>query len=226
MMPVTLFALTYYINIKKTYWAWIEVYMKFGIKKSKGYVYGFNADEELSIYSKIGEKKSTYQNYCEWHSYICEKYGGSKYSESTLKNFMHYLKREKNIIKSTKEIWSSSTIPLLTVFITIIYTFIFSLVNVINTYNNSISSLINDEFFECTGYDSEVIYNTLEQNLYSGMGFYAFGTVIMILAVLMFLSLVSDKIRSNNLKNEFYADYIVIIQEIVEEQKVGNTKTV
>ena len=60
--------------------------MRFGIKKSKGYVYGFNVDEEVSIYNKIGAKISPYQNYCEWHSYVYEKYGRNKYTESTLKN--------------------------------------------------------------------------------------------------------------------------------------------
>lgn len=45
------------------------------------------------------------------------------------------------------------------------------------------------------------------------------------LIVLMFLFLVSDGIKSNNLKNEFYTDYIAIIQEIIEEQKSGNAET-
>ena len=200
--------------------------MRFRIKKSREYAYGFNASEELAIYSKIGKKKSPYQNYCEWHNYICGKYGGSKYTESTLKNFMHYLNREKNVIESKKEIWSGSIIPFLTVFITIIYTFVFSVVNVINTYNNSINTLIDDKFLEYTGYNAKMIYNALEQNVYSGMGFYAYGTFFMILAVLMFLCLVSDKISSNNLKKEFYSEYIIIIQEIVEEQKVIHAETV
>lgn len=194
--------------------------MRFGIKKSKGYAYEFNADEELTIYSKIGEKKSPYQNYCEWHNYVCEKYGRNKYTESTLKNFVHYLKREKNIITSRKEIWSGCAVPLLAVFMTIIYTFVFSVVSVINTYNNSINTLIDEEFLEYTGYSAEMIYETLEQNLYSGMQFYFWGAVIMIVAVLLLLYFASDKIRSNNLKGEFYTDYIMIIQEIVEEQKV------
>ncbi|MBD5504067.1 MAG: hypothetical protein HDR09_10090 [Lachnospiraceae bacterium] len=77
--------------------------MRFGVKKSKGYEYGFYADEELAIYSKIEEKKSSYQNYCEWHSSIYEKYGRNKYTESMLKNFVHYLNREKNINTSRKK---------------------------------------------------------------------------------------------------------------------------
>lgn len=200
--------------------------MRPGIKKSKEYAYGFNKNEELKIYSEIGEKKSPYQNYCEWRNYVCKKYARDKYTEYTLKNFVHYLKREKNIIKSRKEMWSGCTMPLLTVFITIVYTFVFSVVNVINTYNNSINTLVDDEFLEYTGYNAKMIYRALEQNLYSGMWFYVCGAVIMILAVLMFLCIASDKIRSNNLKNEFYSDYIMIIQEIVEGQKTMNAETV
>lgn len=81
-------------------------------------------------------------------------------------------------------------------------------------------------FLEYTGYSAEMIYETLEQNLYSGMLFYFWGAVIMIAAVLLLLSIASDKIRSNNLKDEFYTDYIMIIQEIVEEQKVIHAETV
>lgn len=194
--------------------------MRSRIKKSKGYAYGFNADEELAIYSKIGEKKSSYQNYCEWHSSVYEKYGRNKYTESMLKNFVHYLNREKNINTSRKEIWNGCAVPLLAVFMTIVYTFVFSVVSVINTYNNSINTLIDEEFLGYTGYSAEMIYETLEQNLYSGMLFYFWGAVIMIVAVLLLLYFASDKIRSNNLKDEFYTDYIMIIQEIVEEQKV------
>ena len=194
------------------------------MKRVKEYAYAFNTDEELIIYSKIGEEKSAYQNYCEWRGYICEKYGGGKYTESTLKNFVHYLKREKNLIMSRKEMWSGCTMPLLTVFITIVYTFVFSVVNVINTYNNSINTLIDEEFLEYTGYNPKLIYQALEQNLYSGMWFYIWGAFLMGLIVLMFLFFASDRIRSNNLKNEFYSDYITIVQEIIEEQKSGKAE--
>ncbi len=196
-----------------------------GMKRVKEYAYGFDINEELTIYSRIGEKKSPYQNYCEWHGYVCEKYGGGKYAESTLRNFVHYLKREKNLIMSRKEMWSGGTMPLLTVFITIVYTFVFSVVNVINTYNNSINTLIDEEFLEYTGYNPKLIYQALEQNLYSGMWFYIWGAFLMGLIVLMFLFFTSFRIRSNNLKNEFYSDYITIIQEMIEEQKSGNAKT-
>ena len=195
------------------------------MKRVKEYAYAFNTDEELIIYSKIGEEKSAYQNYCEWRGYICEKYGGGKYTESTLKNFVHYLKREKNLIMSRKEMWSGCTMPLLTVFITIVYTFVFSVVNVINTYNNSINTLIDEEFLEYTGYNPKLIYQALEQNLYSGMWFYIWGAFLMGVVVLMFLFFASDRIRSNNLKNEFYSDYITIVQEIIEEQKSGKAET-
>ena len=56
------------------------------MKRVKEYAYGFDINEELTIYSRIGEEKSPYQNYCEWHGYVCKKYGGGKYAESTLKN--------------------------------------------------------------------------------------------------------------------------------------------
>ena len=195
------------------------------MKRVKEYAYGFDINEELTIYSRIGEEKSPYQNYCEWHGYICEKYGGGKYAESTLKNFVHYLKREKNLIMSRKEMWNGCTMPLLTVFITIVYTFVFSVVNVINTYNNSINMLIDEEFLEYTGYNPKLIYEALEQNLHSGMWFYIWGAFLMGAVVLMFLFFASVRIRSNNLKNEFYSDFITIVQEIIEEQKSGNAET-
>ena len=187
------------------------------MKRVKEYAYAFNTDEELIIYSKIGEEKSAYQNYCEWRGYICEKYGGGKYAASTLKNFVHYLKREKNLIMSRKEMWSGCTMPLLTVFITIVYTFVFSVVNVINT-------LIDEEFLEYTGYNPKLLYQALEQNLRSGMWFYIWGAFLMGVVVLMFLFFASVRIRSNNLKNEFYSDYITIVQEIIEEQKSGKAE--
>ncbi|MBD5504066.1 MAG: hypothetical protein HDR09_10085 [Lachnospiraceae bacterium] len=109
---------------------------------------------------------------------------------------------------------------------TIVYTFVFSVVSVINTYNNSINTLIDEEFLEYTGYSAEMIYEALEQNLYSGMLFYFWGAVIMIVAILLLLYFASNIIRSNNLKDEFYTDYIMIIQEIVEEQKVIHAETV
>ena len=195
------------------------------MKRVKEYAYGFNTDEELIIYSEIGEEKSVCQNYCELRGYVCERYGGGKYAEHTLKNFVHYLKREKNLIISRKEMWSGCTMPLLTVFITIVYTFVFSVVNVINTYNNSINTLIDEEFLEYTGYNPKLIYQALEQNLYSGMWFYIWGAFLMGLIVLMFLFFASDRIRSNNLKNEFYSDYITIVQEIIEEQKSEKAET-
>ena len=45
------------------------------------------------------------------------------------------------------------------------------------------------------------------------------------LIVLMFLFFASVRIRSNNLKNEFYSDFITIVQEIIEEQKSGKVET-
>lgn len=78
-------------------------------------------------------------------------------------------------------------VPLLTVFLSIVYTSIFSIVNVINIYNNSINTLVNDEFMEHTGYSAKMIYKALEQNLHSGMWFYAFGTVFVILFLLIIL---------------------------------------
>lgn len=194
------------------------------MKKDKAYVYGFNITEELSVYSKIGQKKAAYRNYWEWHSYVCEKYGGSKYTETTLKNFLHYLKREKNRSVEKKEILNGCTMPFLTVFFSIVYTLVFSVVNVINTYNNSINTLIDEEFMQYTGYNAKMIYDALEQNLYSGMKFYAVGTVFMILAVVMFVCIIFDKIKNNNLENEFYSDYIVIIQEIIEKKNKESVK--
>lgn len=188
------------------------------MKKAKEYEYGFNLAEELTVYSNIGQKKSSFHNYCEWHSYVYQKYGGCKYTEFTLINFLHFLKREKSRSAEKKEILSGCSIPFLTVFFSIVYTLVFSTVSVINTYNNSINTLIDEEFMQYTGYDAEMIYNALEQNLYSGMKFYAVGAFFVILTVIMFLCVIFDKIKDSNLKNEFYSDYIVIIQEIIEKQ--------
>lgn len=85
--------------------------------------------------------------------------------------------------------------------------------------------MVNDEFMYYSGYNAEIIYEALEENLYSGMKFYAFGAIIMSLAVLQFLYTVSFKIRDNNLKKELYSDYITIVQEIIEEQKSGKAET-
>lgn len=186
------------------------------MKKTSTYLYEFNIDKELAIYSEIGRNDSSYHNYFEWHAYVCKKYGDGKYTDCTLKNFVHYLKREKNVTIGSKEIWSGCTVPLLIVFITIAYTLVFSVINVINTYNNAINTLIDDEFLQYTGYNAQLIYQSLEQNLYSGMKFYAFGAVIMFLIVLLFINIVYVKIRNDNLKNEFYSDYIMIIQEIID----------
>lgn len=178
-------------------------------------------DEELEIYRRVGDKDSSCHNFCEWQSYVYEKYGENKYSVATLKNFMHYLRREKNIAIESKEVWSGCIIPLLTVFIAIMYTLIFSVVSVINSYNNAIYNTANEEFMRYEGYDAEMIYRGLEQNLYSGMKFYTVGTIIVGLAVLMILSAASSKIRNNNLKSEFYSDYIEIIQDMVRAESGG-----
>lgn len=188
------------------------------MKKAKEHEYGINITEELIGYGHIGQKKSSYHNYCEWHNYVFEKYGEDKYTVPTLINFVHYLKREKNRSLEKKEIWSACSIPFLTVFFSIIFTFVFSVVNVINTYNNAINTLIDEEFMEYTGYNIKMIYDALEQNLYSGMQFYAVGAFFIILAIIFFTCIIFDKIKKNNLKIEFYSDYIVIIQEIIEIQ--------
>lgn len=73
------------------------------MKKIKRDVYEFNVKEELAIYEKVGKKGSLYHNYCEWNRYICEKYGSNKYTEITLENFVHYLKREQNVIITINE---------------------------------------------------------------------------------------------------------------------------
>ena len=194
------------------------------MKKRKEYAYEFNAVEELAIYSEIGNDKSSFHNYCEWHRYVYEKYRENKYTDSTLENFVHYLKREKNRNVENKEILSGCTIPFLTVFFSIVYTLVFSVVNVINTYNNAINSLVDEEFMQYSGYNAKMIYDALEQSLFSGMKFYAIGAVLMILAVLVLICIIYDKIKRNNLKKEFYSDYIVIIQEIIEERSRVNTE--
>lgn len=184
------------------------------MKKIKEYAYDFKLDDELALYTEVGQKKSSYHNYCEWSSYVCRKYSGNTYN--TLINFLHYLEREKNRSLEKKEILSSCTIPFITLFFSIVYTLVFSVVTVINTYNNSINTLINEEFMQYTGYSIEMIYEALEQNLYSGMKFYAVGAAFMIMSASIFIFYIFETIKNYNLKNEFYLDYITIIQEIID----------
>lgn len=199
--------------------------MRNRIKRNRKYAYNFNITAELKIYDEVGYEGSPYHNYCDWRNHVFEKYGGGRYTETMLQNFLHYLKREKNFATDKKEIWNGCSVPMITVIIAIIYTFAFSVVNVINTYNNSINTLTTEEFLDYTGYNAEMIYNALYQNLCSGINFYSFSTILMILIVLFFLCFSPAVIRRNNLKNEFFADYIEIIQEIIETQQTSDEKT-
>ena len=51
--------------------------------------YNFDLETELKIYRKVGNKKG-FCNYSEWEKYVLNKYGNKRYTESSLKNFLHY----------------------------------------------------------------------------------------------------------------------------------------
>lgn len=59
--------------------------------------YNFDLETELKIYRKVGNKNG-FCNYSEWENYVLNKYGNKRYTESSLKNFLHYLKKNQRTI--------------------------------------------------------------------------------------------------------------------------------
>lgn len=128
--------------------------------------YNFDLETELKIYRKVGNKNG-FCNYSEWENYVLNKYGNKRYTESSLKNFLHYLKKNQRTIVSKKEGWSSTIMPMVILIITILSTSVFSIIGVINNYNDAINTFTDEEFMKYSGYSVEMIYSALEQNLYS-----------------------------------------------------------
>ena len=59
--------------------------------------YNFDLETELKIYRKVGNKNG-FCNYSEWENYVLNKYGNRRCTESSLKNFLHYLKKNQRVI--------------------------------------------------------------------------------------------------------------------------------
>ena len=59
--------------------------------------YNFDLETELKIYRKVGNKNG-FCNYSEWENYVLNKYGNKRYTESSLKNFLHYLNKNQRTI--------------------------------------------------------------------------------------------------------------------------------
>ena len=178
--------------------------------------YNFDKKKELKIYEQIGHKNGM-KNYGEWENYIVEKYGRNKYTTNSLKNFVHYLKREQQKNINKKENWNSIITPLIVLVITIVFTAGYSIIAVINNYNDAINCLTDKDFLEYTGYTVKMIYEALEQNLYTGMYLYVFGMIIMIISILSIILIMTSKTEIYNLKLLFYKDYIEIIEKIIEK---------
>lgn len=187
------------------------------MKKTYNALYGFSQNFEFTLYSEIGAEKSQYKNYTMWHDYVMEKYSSDIYSQNNLINFLHYLKRERNSILGIKDLLGNYLLPLITVFLSIFMTLIFSVISIIINYNNSISTVIDNDYMQRFGYNIDMVYRDLEQTLYSGMRFYFFGAFLTILLELMILCIISEKIKLNNQKYCFYCDYIEIINELINQ---------
>lgn len=91
--------------------------------------YNFDLEKELKIYRKVGNKNG-FCNYSEWENYVLNKYGNKRYTESSLKNFFHYLKKNQRVIVSKKESWSSTIMPMVILIITILSTSVFSIIGI------------------------------------------------------------------------------------------------
>lgn len=179
--------------------------------------YGFNMKKEFEIYKNIGVKGQKH-NYKDWEEYLVDKYNKETYKEKTLLNFIHYLKQEQRKVSRKKEIWKSIIMPLAVMIVTIVFTFLFSVVGVINNYNNAINTLTDDDFLKYIGYSVKRIYEALEQALYSGMAFYFWAMILMILFTCFVMVVMSSLIGEYNEKEIFYSDYIEIIEKIKEDQ--------
>lgn len=178
--------------------------------------YGFDEKEEWELYEAVG-KKSQFHTYSEWENYVLRKYNNEKYTNASLKNFVHYLRKKQRVVLSKKESWSTAIMPMIILIITILFTSLFSVIGVINNYNNAINTCTGEEFMKYTGYSVQMIYEALEQNLYTGMHFYIIGMIIMTLIVISIIIIMSSILEQYSLKGTFYHDYIQIIEQIVEE---------
>ncbi len=111
------------------------------MKKTQIYKYNFNFKQEFLIYNNIGKNNAMHKNYSEWSSYVQEKYSLKKYSRTSLTNFLHYLIGLRNSVEIQKDSRNNSLLPLISVALSMIMTFIFSLVNIIDNFNVNITTI-------------------------------------------------------------------------------------
>ncbi|NBH99680.1 hypothetical protein D7Y41_18750 [Anaerotruncus sp. 1XD22-93] len=185
------------------------------MRKTYIYEYNFNFKQEFSIYNNIGKNNAMHKNYSEWVSYVQEKYGLQKYTKTSLINFLHYLIGLRNSIEIKKDSWTNGLLPLISVFLSIITTLIFSLLNIMHSFNITITSIyagnVQEQF-----YDENFYADLLSETLSSDMGVYCLGVILLALLGIIIFSNITNKISLNKQKYYFYCDYIEIINKILD----------
>lgn len=186
------------------------------MKKTQIHEYNFNIKQEFSIYNNIGKNNAKHQNYSEWFAYVQEKYSIQKHTRTSLFNFLHYLIRLRNYAEIQKDSRNNSLLPLITVSFSMIASFIFSIVNIIDNFNVSITTIYagnpQEQF-----YDENFFADLLSETLCSDMTLYLCGVFILALLGFIIFSYMASKISHNKQKYYFYCDYIEIIKEILEQ---------
>lgn len=186
------------------------------MKKTQFYEYDFNVKQEFSIYNNIGENNAKCQNYSEWFTYVQNKYSKQKYTHTSLTNFLHYLIRLRNSVEIQIDSRNNSLIPLISVALSMIMTFIFALMSIIDNFNVNITTIYAGNLQE-QFYNANSFADSLTETLYSDMKLYLFGICVLILLGFLFFSYMTSKIKYNKQKYYFYCDYIEIITNILNQ---------
>lgn len=178
--------------------------------------YNFNFKQEFSIYNNIGKNNAMHKNYSEWFSYVQEKYSLQRYTKTSLINFLHYLIRLRNSVEIQKDSRNNSLLPLISVALSMIMTFFFSLVSIIDNFNVSITTIYAGNLQE-QFYDENFFANLLAETLYSDMKLYLFAICMLILLGFLIFFYMTSKIKQDKQKYYFYCDYIEIINKILDQ---------
>lgn len=184
--------------------------------KAQIYEYNFNFKQEFSIYNNIGKNNAMHKNYSEWFSYVQEKYSPQKYTKTSLINFLHYLIRLRNSITIKKDSWTNGLLPLISIFLSIITTLIFSLLNIIHSFDITITSIYAGNT-QGQFYDKNFYVDLLSETLSFDMGAYCFGVIFLVLLGVIIFSTIANKISLNKQKYYFYCDYIEIVTNILDQ---------
>lgn len=187
------------------------------MKKTHNYPYNFNQKNEFSLYINIGKKTSIYKDYTMWHDYVYQKYSIYKSNPKNLTNFKHYLLQKKTLLTATSSIYTSSTIPLISIIISILITFIFSFISIVNNYNHDMFATLDKDYMIQLGYDLDMIISSMDQAFKSAIQFHVIGTFFALLIGCFFFLIVQDKIQALYIKTSFFSDYIDIIDKLLEE---------